>query len=88
MAERVKEKRFIQGELFESADQSYFLSEVFGLLDFHPAEDDKWIHNCQKCLLWDPEKGQTEECLMAPCTPSQRADHSNGYYSIKQMPRR
>ena len=67
-------------------DQNTFQSEMWGTLQFFPAKTNKWTDNCRHCLLWTREQGQTDECLRAPCNPDERDDHSQGYYSIHQMP--
>ena len=70
-----------QGDLFQSTDQSFFLSETWGLCDFFPTKDDSWAHNCKLCIL-----NRSDECLKAPCCTEERADGKRGYYSIHNMP--
>lgn len=64
-----------------SEDQMSFTSEEWGLLTFFPSKKAKT--DCRHCLLM---RDSPKECLKAPCTPEERADGLNGYYSIHNMP--
>lgn len=71
-----------QLDMFQATDQSFFLSETWGLCDFFPTKSDKWADNCRHCILARTE----DDCGNAPCTAEERADGKRGYFSIHQMP--
>lgn len=70
-------------------DQNTFQSALWGQLTFCPTDGKKWKDTCRHCLLCVRKDEQTDhdECLSAPCDPTDRADHRNGYFSIQQMPK-
>ena len=70
-----------QLDLFQATDQSFYLSETWGLCDFFPTKDDSWAHNCRLCIL-----NRSDECHKAPCTAEERTDGQCGYFSIHHMP--
>ena len=70
-----------QLDLFQATDQSFYLSDTWGLCDFFPTKDDKWAHNCRICIL-----NRSDECDKAPCTAEERTDGQRGYFSIHHMP--
>ena len=70
-------------------DQNTFVSKIWGTLTFVPTgSNSKWNDTCRKCPLWIERQRQTEmdECLRAPCTPSERTDGKHGFFSLHQMP--
>lgn len=63
--------------------QDTFHSDFFGELTFVELKKNFSGYDiCAKCLL----KRLPEECHKAPCTPAEREDKRNGYYSVHQMP--
>lgn len=81
----VKTKHFIQTSLFvDEVEQNYLVSDDWGKVYFHEAKTNKWKDTCRHCLLWNG--GQQHECDIAPCTPDERRDHKEGYFSIQQFP--
>lgn len=65
----------------ESSTQNHFHSEVWGMLVFYAAGS-KEKHKCRHCLLCR----SNEDCMKAPCEPSERQDGVSGYFSVMQMP--
>lgn len=71
-----------------ATDENSFMSTEWGKLTFYEAASNKWTDTCRHCLLWVYPENRTDrdECLTAPCSCDERADHRNGYYSIHNMP--
>lgn len=65
----------------ESDNQMHFTSTTWGLTTFIPTKDDTWKNNCRHCILL-----RSAECWQAPCTPEEREDGKQGYYSIQEKP--
>ena len=63
--------------------QQQYESEMFGVADFFPVTGKAVNTKCRHCILARTEK----DCLAAPCTPIERKDGRDGYYSIHQMPK-
>lgn len=83
-------KTYEQLSLFGASDtQQHYQSEMWGQLTFYPTNSNKWKDNCRHCLLWVNKQDQTpnDECLNAPCDPTDRADGQHGYFSIHQFPK-
>lgn len=58
--------------------QEHFESKKYGNLTFFPQKKNQ----CSKCLLYN----ELDECLMAPCTPFERLDNKEGYFSNHNIP--
>lgn len=69
----------------ESQYQNYYTSPIWGTLVFFISNNTRKVKDCQHCLLWNG--GEPDECPNAPCTPTERIDGHNGFYSIRQIPR-
>ena len=64
------------------AKQQQYESKVWGDVQFSPVSGKAASTKCRHCIL----AGTEMDCLAAPCTPQEREDGLNGYYSIHQMP--
>ena len=85
----MKTPKNTQLELFGSApDQSEFISQTWGILQFYPVKEKSYQKRCSKCLLLHTfdEDEEISECDMAPCEAEQRSDGKIGYFSIHEMP--
>ena len=63
--------------------QDTFTSDLWGEVQFFPVSGKAVNTKCKHCILLRTE----QDCLDAPCTPHEREDGQDGYYSVHQMPK-
>ena len=63
--------------------ETTFHSDLWGTVQFFPVSGKAASTKCKHCILQRTE----QDCLAAPCTPQEREDGQDGYYSIHQMPK-
>lgn len=66
----------------ENCHENFFVSKIWGVLDFFPTKSQQYKETCGRCLL-----NGLEECKRAHCTPATRADKRQGYFSKHEMPK-
>ena len=64
--------------------ETTFHSDLWGDVEFFPVSGKAVSTKCKHCILARDETA----CLQAPCTPQEREDGQDGYYSIHQMPKK
>ena len=65
-----------------SSNENYYMSELWGRLEFFPTKTDDNRKTCRHCLL-----ANSDACLLVKCQAEERKDGRNGYFSIHDYPR-